>query len=66
MGLGLYKHSNGKDLAFKITACTRVENGYEVYGQWVNIVNPRNHFPIDVWEHHYISNEKAKNWEKYE
>lgn len=69
MRLGVYKHVNNTDVAMKVVKSLYIpaKGGWKVRVLWLNIVNPKNIFLIDLkHETHFISRDKASGWENYD
>lgn len=61
----LYKHVRCHDTAFYVITPQAQEDGLKVFGYWINIVNPDNHF-IHESDTIFIQDDKLTNWAPYE
>jgi hypothetical protein len=61
---GFYKHVNCTDVAVE---CKRIifipeKKGYKVKVSWVNVVNPKKHYPCGITEEIFIPSSLIRDW----
>lgn len=72
MELGVYKHKYNTDTAMKVIGVRRSGKGWRVIAQFVNIVNPNNHYLMSSNGMtpdkcvHWVSDEQVPNWEPFD
>jgi len=62
MARRMYKHVNNTDVAAEFLEIKETKKGYKVKVQWINIVNPKNFYFIDLIEEIFIRDKDLKNW----
>lgn len=62
----LIKHKRNTDVAFQISLVRRSPNLITIEGQWLNIVNPDNIYPLDAEDKIYLPKHVLVDWSIYE
>ena len=71
MNLRTYKHKNNTDVAMKVIGVKRSGDGWRVIVNFINIVNPQNHFFVSSNGMfpdkcvHWVSDAQVPNWEPF-
>lgn len=73
MRRGVYKHKYNTDVAMRVVKSFYVaaKDGWKIRVNWINIVNPNNHFVLmdsvgPITENHFIPRDKVKDWEPFD